>query len=82
MMTFKNASKRHNGSKIRRCPFCRCSGGYLPLEKNTLPIKNINKEYELIKFHAYHDNYDEIYKIAKENDFLNKDKCQALIKTG
>jgi hypothetical protein len=82
MMTFTNSLKKYNGSKTRRCPFCRSNGGYLPLKPKTFPIKNIHNEFDLIKYHVYHNEFDEIYKIAKENEFLNEDKCQALLTTG
>ena len=82
MMTFKCALKKYNSSKTRRCPFCRSNGGHLPLENKTFPIKHIHKEFDLIKYHALHNNYDEIYKIAKENNFLNENKCQAILTTG
>ena len=32
MMTFKCALKKYNNSKSRRCPFCRSSGGHLPMK--------------------------------------------------
>ena len=82
MMTYKSAFKKYYNSKTRRCPFCRTNGGYLPLEAKTFPIKHIHKEYDLIKHHVNHNNYDEIYRIAKENNFLNENKCQALLTTG
>jgi len=29
----------------RKCPYCRCNGGYLPLIDGILPIQNIHKEF-------------------------------------
>ena len=82
MMTFNCALKKYNNSKARRCPFCRTNGGHLPLKAKTFPVKHIHKEFDLIKYHVYYDDYDEIYKISKENEFINEDKCQAILTTG
>tara|TARA_B100000123_G_scaffold250113_1_gene208802 strand:- start:114 stop:626 length:513 start_codon:yes stop_codon:yes gene_type:complete len=35
--------KTINGKK--KCPYCRCDGGYLPIKPGLKPIKNIHKEY-------------------------------------
>jgi len=39
--------KSFNKKKHRECPYCRKNGGYLPLPENTLPFKDIHKEYLL-----------------------------------
>jgi hypothetical protein len=82
LMTFKTMLKKHNSKKSRKCPYCRCDGGYLPIEKNKFPIKNINREYKLIQDYIYADKLDKVYEIAKQNNFLNEHKCQALLTTG
>jgi hypothetical protein len=81
-MAFKNMLKKYSSKKVRNCPFCRCDGGFLPLELNTFPTKNINKEYELIKEYIYKNEFGNVYKIAKQYNFISIDKCQAILTSG
>ena len=77
LLTYKHRlDTKYYGNQVRKCPYCRNNGGYLELKKNTIPLKEVHKEY--IKFIDYllNDNRD------KYIDYLNKDKCLAILKTG
>jgi len=82
LMSFKSILKISNSKKVRLCPFCRSNGGYLPLGLQTFPIKNIHKEYQLIQVYIYANRLDKVYAIAKENNFMSEDKCQAVLTSG
>jgi hypothetical protein len=82
LTSFKSILKISNSKKVRHCPFCRSNGGYLPLELKTFPIKNIHKEYKLIQQYIDENRLDKVYAIAKENNFISEDKCQAVLTTG
>ncbi len=61
---------------IRKCPYCRQNGGYIEYKPNTLPIKDIHKEY-----------YDFIKNVKKNNKeelkkYLDCNKCFSILKTG
>ena len=71
-----------NNKKTRRCPFCREVSSHLPLQKYIFPLRNIHKEYELIKGFLHKGDFDSIYKLSKKYNFMNKDKCHAIVTTG
>ena len=71
-----------NKKNTRRCPFCRVLTSYIPLKKYIFPMKNIHKEYDIIKDFLYKGDYKYIYKLSKKYDFLNKEKCHAIVTTG
>ena len=80
--TYKSLIKKYNSKKIRLCPFCRSYGGYLPLKKGEFPENHINKEYNLIKQCIQEENFEKVYKIGLEFEFINKNKCQCILKSG
>ena len=45
-------------------------------------MRNIHKEYELIKGFLHKGDFDSIYKLSKKYNFMNKDKCHAIVTTG
>jgi len=75
-ITYKFNSSKYKGNKLRKCPYCRDNGGYLSLQNNLVPIKDIHEEYNIFIKYLQEDNIDEYMK------FLNKDKCLAILKTG
>tara|TARA_B100001057_G_C22443924_1_gene792300 strand:+ start:190 stop:663 length:474 start_codon:yes stop_codon:yes gene_type:complete len=80
--TYRSLLKKYNSKKIRICPFCRSYGGYLPLKKGEFPESHVHKEYNLIKQYIQQQDFDKVYKIGIEFDFINKNKCQTILKTG
>lgn len=71
-----------NNKKTRRCPFCRKVSTHLPLAKYMFPLRNIHSEYEMIKGYLHTGDFEAIYKLSKEYNFLNHDKCHAIVTTG
>ena len=71
-----------NNRKTRRCPFCREVTSHLPLQKHIFPIRNIHKEYDLIKSFLHKGDFKSIYEISKKYNFLNEHKCHAIVTTG
>ena len=65
-----------SGAPQRKCPYCRKNGGYLELEKSTIPIKDIHKEY--YEFRQCLENKD----TEQLKMYLNNSKCFAIIKSG
>ena len=52
--------------RIRECPYCRKSGGYLPLLKGEVPLKNIHKEYKLqMEYNKYYGHWGRCKGILK-----------------
>mgnify|MGYP002889357468 FL=1 len=47
-------SKTGHGLSYRECPYCRNSGGYLPLLEGMKPEKRIHKEYQQIMKYKKH----------------------------
>ncbi len=80
LATFK--TNLNNNRKTRRCPFCREVTSHLPLQKYIFPIRNIHKEYELIKGFLHKCDFASIYELSKKYEFLNKNKCHAIVTTG
>lgn len=78
--TFK--TNLSNKKKTRICPFCRVLTSYIPLQKYIFPLKNIHKEYDLIKDLLYKGDYESIYELSKKYNFLNEKKCHAIVTTG
>ena len=44
-----NKTTYKNYKQVRECPYCRKSGGWLPLQEGCKPIKGVHKEYEIFK---------------------------------
>ena len=80
LMTFK--TNLINNRKVRRCPFCRKVTSHIPLIKQMFPLRNIHKEYEVIKDFLHSHDFQSIYVLAKEYNFLDKSKCHAIVTTG
>ena len=75
LMEFKHNYKRVVGYK-NRCPYCRQAGGFLKLNKNTIPIEGIHIEYnEFVKFKVNND-------IINLKNFLDTTKCIYIMKSG
>lgn len=66
--------------KPRLCPYCRNNGGYLPLRENTYPFKGIHLEYYEIEQHLIRNDIVKLKEITDK--YINKKKCNAIIKTG
>ena len=71
-----------NNRKTRRCPYCREVTSHLPLQKYIFPLRNIHKEYELIKGFLHKGDFESIYNLSKKYKFINKHKCHAIVTTG
>lgn len=75
LMEFKHNYRRILGFK-NKCPYCRQVGGYLRLEKHTIPVEGI------------HIEYDAFIQFKKNNDidnlklFLDNTKCLYIMKSG
>jgi len=67
-------------NKFRKCPYCRTNGGYLPLKENTYPFKGIHLEYYEIEQHLIRNDFAKLKEITDK--YINKKKCNAIIKTG
>lgn len=80
LMTFK--TNLNNNKFATRCPFCRKKNSHIPLLKNQFPIRNIHAEYELIKKYLHKGDFKKIYELAKKYNFLNENKCHAIVTTG
>ena len=80
LMTFK--TNLINNKFVTRCPFCRKKNSYIPLQNNQFPIRNIHSEYELIKKYLHKGDFKKIYELAKKYNFLNENKCNAIVTTG
>lgn len=78
LMIYKNAKSNnlYNTKKIRRCPFCRMDGGYLPLILPQVPLKDIHIEYVEL----------ELFKKMKDREsikqFLDSNKCHKILTSG
>ena len=72
--------KPDRNKKIRICPYCRTYGGYLPLMNNTYPFKGIHIEYSEIEHYLIRQDFVKLKEIT--NKFINKKKCNSIIKTG
>ena len=70
----------HNSRIIRSFPFCRGYGGYLELKKNMFPLRKIHKEWVKICDCFLTNDYKKIEEITK--DYINTEKCHAIVKTG
>ena len=57
------------GLTVRKCPYCRSDAGYLTLKEGQLPIRYVHKEYP--------ENNE-----LDVNKYLNKNFCNAIIKSG
>jgi len=75
-ITYKNNKNSTRSKSIRVCPYCRKNGGYLKLEKANIPIKNIHEEYNIFMNYLMDNNRD------KYIEYLDKNKCYAILKTG
>ena len=71
LSAFKNDNSKHYKTKKNMCPYCRSSGGYLPLEPGVIPIKYIHKEYS---------DYANNTNITKETASINKIITKVVIK--
>lgn len=60
----------------KKCPYCRKKGGYLELKPNSIPLKDIHKEYYSFMVHIKNNNKDEII------NYLDQSKCLSILKTG
>jgi len=80
LATFK--TNLNNNRKTRRCPFCREVTSHIPLGKYMFPIRNIHSEYELIKKYLHRGDFQAIYELSKKYNFLNTNKCHAIVTTG
>lgn len=80
LMTFK--TNLVNNRTTRRCPFCREVTTHIPLAKQMFPLRNIHKEYELIKGFLHSGDFQSIYELSKQYNFLDKSKCHAIVTTG
>lgn len=74
--TYKNNMENKYNDGIRRCPYCRKDGGFLKLNSNMIPIAGIHEDYNRFINYILEGNRD------KYIDFLNKDKCLAILKSG
>ena len=63
-------------NKKLECPYCRNASEKLPMKKNRIPIKNINKNYNYFLQHLENEEYDKIKVFFKDNN------CHAILKTG
>jgi len=66
----KESYQLNKSSIIRRCPYCRGDGGYLPLKHDNKPIENIHLEY-----------YQCYSPMIKGKSYF-KPKCKGIIKSG
>ena len=80
ILTAYKASQKNNNRSYKQCPYCRLEGGYLELRDNTYPIKGIHKEFQEIYKYLILNNFEKIKEITK--DYLDKNKCQSILKTG
>jgi hypothetical protein len=74
--TYKNNLENKINTGIRRCPYCREDGGFLKLNSHTIPIAGIHEDYNRFINYIIEGRRD------KYIDFLNKDKCLAILKSG
>ena len=74
LLVYKNAklSYSYNKKKIRKCPFCRLDGGYLPLVCPQVPLDGIHHEYEEFK----KMDKSEIEK------YFDKSRCHTILVSG
>lgn len=75
----KISGNKYN-SLIRMCPYCRDYGGYLELCPNIFPLKHIHKEFNKIMDCINNNDFDRLEKITE--NFINKNKCYAILKSG
>ena len=68
-----------NSSK-RICPYCRCYGGYLQLQRGEFPKKNIHSEYNIIEKNIKENNIEKLEKITKK--YIDTSKCHCIILKG
>ena len=66
----KGQSHYYKKKNRNKCPYCRSTIGYLPLQEGTIPIKDIHKEY------------NDILKGTNIDKYLVKGVCCAILKTG
>ena len=69
-------SKTLTKKTLRKCPYCRENGGYLPLKDNLIPEKYIHKEWK--SFMTLVDQG----KTEEYGKFMNKCKCMAICTSG
>lgn len=60
----------------RKCPYCRKNGGYLELKPNSIPKKDIHKEYYKFSIYVKNNNTE---KLA---NYLDNNKCLTILKSG
>ena len=73
-----NISK--NSNHIRKCPYCRNKGGYLPIIENVYPCKGIHIEYYEIEKCLIINDIDKLNKITEK--YIDKSKCNSILKSG
>jgi len=66
----KGQSHYYKKKNRNKCPYCRSTIGYLPLQEGTIPIKDIHKEYS------------DILKGTNIDKYLVQGVCCAILKTG
>ena len=66
----KGKSNYYKNKPRNKCPYCRTSIGYLPLQEGTIPIKDIHKEYI------------DLLKGTNIEKYLVEGVCCAILKTG
>jgi hypothetical protein len=78
LLIYKNAklSYMHNKKKIRRCPFCRMDGGYLPLILPQVPLNGIHVEYVNLEIFQNNNNWEAI------EQYFNRERCHTILKSG
>lgn len=78
LMVFKNNTRQYqyNTSKIRKCPFCRMDGGFLPLIYPQVPLQFIHLKYDELKTHQQNNDFRSIEK------YFDKNRCYTILKSG
>ena len=91
-----NAYKMYTNT-LRECPYCRMDGGYLQLQDNQVPLKNIHREYNKFKKKkitnkikklnkSKSNNQTESNKQSKSNkqnkSIKTQEICKSLLKSG
>jgi hypothetical protein len=78
LMVFKNNIHQYpyNSNKIRKCPFCRMDGGYLPLIYPQVPLQFINLEYNELETYRQNHDFEAIEK------YFDKTRCHTILKSG
>lgn len=64
----------------RKCPYCRCNGGYIELKEGVFPVKNIHYEFNEINDLIIKNDHIKLDEFCSK--YYDNTKCNSVILNG